>query len=76
MSTTERTVLTVEGMTCGSCVRHVQQALEELIGVSTVVVSLPESKAVVDHQPGVPGTEALLDALREAGYDCGVKSSA
>ena len=75
MSTTKQTVLAVEGMTCGSCVRHVQGALQELAGVSTVLVHLRDGKAVVDHKLGGPSVEALIDAVREAGYECRVDAT-
>ena len=37
--------LPVEGMTCASCVGHVEKALTELPGVSDVVVNLGTNKA-------------------------------
>lgn len=61
------TVLSVEGMTCGSCVRHVEHALEDLDGVSQVEVRLREGKVRVRHDNSAP-TEILVDALKDAGY--------
>lgn len=34
--------LEVEGMSCGSCVKHVKQALQPLTGVSGVEVGIPK----------------------------------
>ena len=62
MSTTKQTVLAVEGMTCGSCVRHVQGALHGLAGVSTVLVHLRDGKAVVDHAFAGPSIGTLIEA--------------
>lgn len=39
--------LQVEGMSCGSCVKHVTQALQPLPGVSGVAVDLPSGRVKV-----------------------------
>lgn len=57
--------LTVEGMTCPSCVAHVNRALRDLDGVEAVEVRLREGTVVVRHDAEV---ELLIEALREAGY--------
>ena len=62
------TVLRVDGMTCGNCVRHVDEALREIEGVEDVVVSLAEGRAQVKHGSAC-SVDAMLEALREAGYD-------
>ncbi len=69
-----RTELTVDGMTCGNCVRHVQDALAGLPGVSAVV-DLDAGVAVVTHPAAVP-VRALVDAVDEAGYDAAVRGPA
>lgn len=61
------TVLTVEGMTCPSCVAHVNRALRDLDGVAAVDVRLREGTVTVKHEPAAP-VDALVEALREAGY--------
>lgn len=62
------TVLSVEGMTCRSCIRHVESALRDLEGVRGVEVRLGEGKAIVDHEETEPSAAAMVEALREAGY--------
>lgn len=70
----ETTVLTVEGMTCGSCVRHVTRALEGMTGVVDVQVNLPAKQAVVEHLPHWAGEAALVAAVKDAGYRAAVHS--
>ena len=71
-----RTELTVGGMHCGNCVRHVQDALAELPGVSaTVDLDLDSAVATVTHPATVP-VQALLDAVDEAGYEVAVSGAA
>ena len=62
-------VLDVMGMTCPSCVRHVNEALVDLDGVEKVDVRLRDGKVVVQYDPERVETSALLDALNEAGYE-------
>ena len=61
------THLTVHGMTCGSCVRHVERALSDLDGVTSVEVKLREGAVRVQHEPDVEPA-ALALAVQEAGY--------
>ena len=61
----ERTVLTVEGMTCGSCVNTVTRALSRVPGVTHVDVDRSSGTAVVD---GDARPEALVAAVEKAGY--------
>ncbi len=61
------TVLNVR-MSCGSCAARIERALRAVDGVAEVQVHLGEKQAVVRHDASAP-TAALLDALRQAGYD-------
>lgn len=63
------TILDVQGMTCGSCVRHVTMALKEIDGVDKVAVQLRDGTVVVQHDLVEAHVESLIDALREAGYE-------
>lgn len=61
-------VLTVEGMMCQNCVRHVTRALEGVAGVSGVQVDLQAKTAAVEAGAGVTD-QALVDAVTQAGYE-------
>jgi copper chaperone len=60
-------VLDVEGMTCPSCVRHIDAALRDVDGVIGVDVRFRDGNVAVEHD----GAEiaSLIDAVREAGYE-------
>lgn len=47
MANTKQTILDVDGMSCSSCVRHVEGALCELDGIGKVEVKLKDGKVVV-----------------------------
>ncbi len=68
MKTLQTTALDVEGMTCGSCARHVEGALRAVPGVVAVDVRLRERRALVRRDATAATTDELLDALAECGY--------
>ena len=68
MSTPHETILSVKGMTCPTCVRHVDEALREVNGVAEVEVKLREGKVLVRHDPTSP-VSSFVAALKDAGYE-------
>ncbi|HWQ27960.1 MAG TPA: heavy metal translocating P-type ATPase [Dehalococcoidia bacterium] len=66
---TAELVLDVEGMTCASCVRRVENALRGVPGVVDASVNLATERATVRYTPGAVTFEALREAVRAAGYD-------
>lgn len=60
--------LSIEGMSCGHCVRHVEEALKEVGGVASVSVDLAKKSAVVEVSDAVADAQ-LKEAVEEAGYD-------
>lgn len=68
----ERIDLRIEGMTCDGCAAHVRRALEGVDRVHSVVVpSWQEGRAVVIAEADLPD-EALVEAVRAAGYGAAV----
>ena len=70
LATPEQSVteLTVDGMTCGNCARHVDKAIRSVPGVNDVAVDLSGKKAKVSYDPAVATTEAMAQAVKKAGY--------
>ena len=58
--------ITVRGMTCESCERTVEDAVEAVAGVTSVAADRTTETATVE---GDPELAALLDAVEEAGYE-------
>ncbi|WP_342377350.1 heavy-metal-associated domain-containing protein [Myxococcus stipitatus] len=69
MSPHDETLLKVDGMTCRSCVRHVNDALRDLDGVQDVNVWFDRGQVLVKHDAATAKVSALIDALRDAGYE-------
>jgi copper chaperone len=65
----KETLLDVMGMSCPSCIRHVNAALADIEGVAKVEVRLRDGKVLVQHDPAVANVNTLIEALREAGYE-------
>lgn len=75
MNPLQTTVFEIEGMTCGSCARHVDQALRGQAGVVSVAVDLRERTALVRHEPSGASVDELIEALRADGYPASVATS-
>lgn len=65
----KETILSVEGMTCSSCIRHVEHALSELEGIEKVEVKLKDGKVRIEHDPSRSTIDEMIAALGEAGYE-------
>ena len=65
----QTTELGVDGMSCASCVTHIERALAKVPGVSGVNLNLATEKAFVRHAAGAAPIEALEKAVRSAGYE-------
>lgn len=64
--------ITIEGMSCNHCKKHVEDALSAVSGVSIVEVTLEPGKAVVTMESEL-SDQLLMDTVNEAGYsavDC------
>jgi len=58
----------IEGMTCASCVRRVEQAIAKVPGVQSVSVNLATETASVAYE-GSPVPQGVAEAIARAGYD-------
>src|SRR3990170_2534075 len=61
--------LRIEGMTCGGCVARVERALQSVDGVAHARVNLTTQVATIDPGGQMPDRQALIEAVRAAGYD-------
>jgi len=61
--------LPVRGMTCASCVAHVEKALKGVEGVADVNVNLATEKAHVQFNTDLVRISDLVQAVHETGYE-------
>ncbi len=62
------TTLAIGDMSCASCVRRVERALDAVPGVRSARVNLATRSATVDLLEGAVRPEALIAAVKAAGY--------
>ena len=58
----------IQGMTCGACVKRVENALTALDGVHRVSVNLATETLSVEWDPNAIEPERLIQAVQQAGY--------
>jgi Cd2+/Zn2+-exporting ATPase len=68
--------LTVTGMTCANCARHVQDALAAVPGVTSATVNFITQQARVNLGESPPSTDLLLAAITTAGYSASATTTA
>ena len=65
-------VFTVNGMSCNSCVSHVEDAVKELNGVDSVVVRLDQKSMTVVYDEKIVNEDVIRNAVEELGYSIDV----
>lgn len=61
--------ITVEGMTCISCVRTIEQQIGKVNGVHHIKVSLEEKSATIIYDPKLQTPKTLQEAIDDMGFD-------
>ncbi|MCF8056118.1 MAG: heavy-metal-associated domain-containing protein [Desulfocapsa sp.] len=60
------TTVSIKGMSCPHCVASVTKALEEIAGISNVVVDLAKNEASYE---GDVGAEVVKEAITKIGFE-------
>ncbi|MEK3889046.1 copper chaperone CopZ [Bacillus sp. FSL K6-3431] len=61
--------LNVEGMSCGHCVKSIEDSVSKLQGVSSVKVNLENGLVDVAFNKGEVGVDAIKEKIVDQGYD-------
>ncbi len=64
--------LDIEGMTCASCVAHVEKGIINVDGIDMATVNLATEKATVSYDPSEVDIDYILSAVSDAGYRASV----
>ena len=62
----EKTIIGVEGMSCGHCSASVKSIIEELDGVETADVVLAEHKAIVEFDSAQTSSQAIIESINSS----------
>lgn len=60
--------LLIEGMSCAHCVKHVEDALNEIKGVTSAKANLEEKNALVELNQDI-SYDTFREAIEEVGYE-------
>jgi P-type Cu+ transporter len=69
-----KTKLSLSGMTCASCVGHIEKSLGIVKGVRNVNVNFANSSVVIEHENQI-SPEDLIGAVKNAGYKANLDSN-
>ena len=64
-----KTILRSQGLSCPSCVAKIEKSLHAVQGVSKAQVFFNTGRIEVEHDPQLIEVDALIEAVRSAGYD-------
>lgn len=65
---TEKTVLTIEGMTCINCQNRIEQALKKTKGIFEAHVSYSNGQAEIEFDPEVLTKDRIVDVIQGLDY--------
>lgn len=65
----EKVTLNIRGMSCASCVRRIEQGLEDSEGILKAVVNFATEKANVEYDPLRTDVEKLSQTVQGLGYE-------
>jgi Cu+-exporting ATPase len=66
---TDKTELSLIGMTCANCAMNIEKAINRKIkGIVDVSVSFATERAFVEFVPAISSTDDIIAAIKRAGY--------
>lgn len=72
----EKAELDVFGMTCAACSTRIEKVLNKQEGVKHATVNLTTETASIEYNPGLVDTKAIIDKIKNVGYDAKPKAEA
>lgn len=61
--------LDISGMHCAGCATGIEATLKLLDGIKTASVNFATSKAIIEYDSSKIDKQAIIDKIRELGYD-------
>ena len=62
-------IISVEGMTCSSCVKLIESTSSQTEGISVIKVSLKHKEVFIEFDPGKISAQQLATAIYDMGFD-------
>ncbi|XP_074651916.1 copper-transporting ATPase 1-like [Tubulanus polymorphus] len=67
-------LLSITGMTCGSCVENIKANLSVFPGIKTISISLKEKTGFVEYNPDFITSQRIADEIEDTGFESAVIS--
>ncbi|KAF8600737.1 copper P-type ATPase CtaA [Ceratobasidium sp. AG-I] len=61
--------LRIFGMTCGACVATIEKQVSAIPGVTSVAVSLPTERAMIEYSRSMVGPREIVECIEDCGFD-------
>ncbi|CAB4000640.1 Copper-transporting ATPase 2 [Paramuricea clavata] len=71
---TRKAIIGIQGMTCHSCVKQIEQNLGEQPGVISIKVSLSDEEGTVIFSLSKTNADRLVQEIEDSGFDASLKS--
>ncbi|CAL4140417.1 unnamed protein product, partial [Meganyctiphanes norvegica] len=71
---TKSCVISIEGMTCMSCVRNIEGTVGNKSGIKSIKVSLEAKEGTIEYDPFLLTDEAVVEMIDDMGFEASVKS--
>ncbi|MDW0118049.1 copper chaperone CopZ [Sporosarcina thermotolerans] len=65
----DKAVLNVKGMSCGHCVKAVEESVGKMAGVNAVSVDLKAATVAVDFESSQTSVQHITETIEDQGYD-------
>lgn len=64
--------LNIQGMTCASCVAHVEKGIKKISGIDMASVNLATDKATISFDPKETNIDEIIKSVSNAGYSANI----
>lgn len=71
----ESVVINVDGMTCQSCVRTIEDSMRDKPGVQNIMVNLEQKTATIMYITSLTSPEELRNSIADMGFDASLQTS-
>ena len=65
----------ISGMTCTSCVAHVEKAVNKLQGIKNVNVNLLSNSMILEYDENILEINEIIKAVEDAGYGINIHNN-
>ena len=70
-----KTKFDIQGMTCSSCLSHVERAVKKLQGIQSVNVNLLSNNMIVEYDEKIINNQNIIKAVVDAGYGARISNN-